>query len=142
MSLQQGPRVLWPPLASLLVVAAGGGFGGALRYALTLAFPADAAGFPWLTFGINTGGAALLGFLLTRLPASGPRAAMLRLFLATGVLGSFTTFSSFSLEVVELAGQGDAALALAYSVASIGVGLAACAAGVAAGRRSRPQAPR
>lgn len=125
------PRV--PPLDNLLAVAAGGAVGTGLRYAFVLAFPTDPGRFPLTTFAENVLGAFLLGMVLTGLlRASRPRRDW-RPFLATGVLGSFTTFSNFSIELLLLGTGGHAAVAIAYAAASVAAGLAAAAAGITAG---------
>ena len=122
-----------PPLGNILAVAAGGAIGGALRYALILAFPVEPGGFPWVIFFENISGAFLLGFVLTyvldrwRLPWD------IRPFLTTGVLGSFTTFSNFTVDIVQLGWQSAYATALTYSAASMGLGVAAALAGVVLG---------
>jgi CrcB protein len=124
----------FPTFGNLLAVAAGGALGGLMRHALIVAFPASPHQFPWVIFAENISGAFLLGLLLTVLQIRWPRRLKLRLFLATGILGAFTTFSNYSVDIVLLAHQGSAGLALGYSLASIGIGLVACYAGVVLGR--------
>jgi fluoride exporter len=124
----------FPPLRNILAVAAGGAVGGSLRHALILAFPGEPGQFPWVIFGENIAGAFLLGLLLTVLVLRWPARQALRLFLGTGILGSLTTFSNYSLDIVALAGQGSFGLALGYSLGSIGAGLAACYLGIVSAR--------
>ncbi len=103
----------------LLAVAVGGALGAVLRYSLTVG-DADATGFPWTTFGINVGGAFLLGLL----PASTwvRRHPLLPPLLGTGVLGGFTTLSAWSEQTRALADAGEVVTAGVYVVAT----LAAC----------------
>jgi len=83
------PRVLG-------VVALGGVIGSLARYGLAEAIPHGPTGFPWATFVTNVLGCFAIGLLLTRLtPRSHP---LLRPFLGTGILGGFTTFSTFAVD--------------------------------------------
>lgn len=118
----------------LASVAAGGALGTAARYGLETAFPTDLAHFPWTTLWINLAGCLLLGVVLyivfeRRLPS--PR---LRPFLAIGVLGGFTTFSTFAVEVAQRA-PDHARIAVAYLAVSLVGGPLAVLAGSAAVRR-------
>jgi fluoride exporter len=124
-----------PPWRQVAAVAAGGAIGGSLRHGLGLAYPVLPGAFPWVTLSENLLGAFGLGLLLTLLLTRWQGAGTLRPFLATGVLGSFTTFSTLSLEVVQLAAGGQPGLALVYSAASLVLGLAAALAGVKLGHR-------
>ena len=96
-------------MRDVLFVAAGGAIGAALRYSVGLGITARTGeAFPWHTFVINISGAFLIGMLLA-LPWVGMGAgAPWRLFLVTGILGGFTTFSTLSYESVELISQGRA----------------------------------
>ena len=101
--------------------------------------PNDPGTWPCATLAVNLGGAFLLGWWDTRLlrsPGADPR---LRPFLATGVCGGLTTFSTLQLELVALLREGDHGLAVAYATASIVLGLAAVLGGQAAARRVRPR---
>ena len=123
------PAVRWVPL-----IVVGGAVGTAARAALEQAFPASPAGVPWVTLIINVAGSFLLGVLLDALARTGPdegRRRAVRLTLGTGVLGGFTTYSTFMLETVDRLRDGHAALAVAYLVGSIALGLAAAGAGIA-----------
>lgn len=121
--------------AALLVVALGGALGAAARWALGVAVPSG-GGFPWTTFGINVAGTAALAAL----PALAVvrRRPLLPLFCGTGVLGGFTTLSTWSADARALLAAGDTATALAYLVGT----LAACLLAVAAVRRVVPPADR
>lgn len=114
-------------LRRLLLVMAGGTIGTAARLALGLVLPH--AGFPWAILAANVVGALLIGIVAARLPST----ADVRLFLATGVLGGFTTYSAFMTGTLEL--WTDAPLvAFAYAAASLVLGLAAAVLGLRIGR--------
>jgi CrcB protein len=109
--------------AAPLAVLAGGLLGSGVRAAILLAWPIDGDAFPFPTLAINLTGALFLGFYLARRQqaVAGPHSVP---FWAIGVLGSFTTFSLFSLEVFELLDAGQAAPAIAYVVVSTVGGVA------------------
>jgi CrcB protein len=111
------------------LVAAGGAAGAFLRWRAGLQWPVRAGTFPLTTFAVNVTGAALLGYLVGRVPATSPRREAVRLALGTGVLGGFTTFSTFAVETARLPG----ATATAYAVASVAAGVVAAVVGLAAG---------
>ena len=122
-------------MVNVLLVAAGGAFGSVCRYLTGLLMtrllgPA----FPWGTLTVNLLGSLAIGFLTelvaTRLNAS----AEMRLLIVVGVLGGFTTFSSFSLDTVALVERGQMPAAVAYVIASVGLSLIATFAGLAIGR--------
>ncbi len=116
--------------ADVLLVAAGGAAGSVARYLAGLAALGASATFPWGTFAVNVAGSFVLGVVLGALPpGSGGR-----LLLGTGFCGGFTTFSTFSAEVVALAGRGAVGRAGAYAAASAARAVAAAAAGAALGR--------
>ena len=119
----------------LAAVALGALPGGAARYALAQAVTVPAGRFPWATFWTNLSGSLLLGFLLVLLLQRYPPATYARAFAGTGFCGAYTTFSTFSVETDVLVKDGHVALAAAYVVASVVVGLAAVVAGILAGRR-------
>lgn len=109
----------------VVYVALGGALGAAARYGLGGWIHSWAgSGFPWGTFAINATGSLLVGFLLRFLEgvAATPE---LRGFLTIGLLGAFTTFSTFSQETVALLQDGEWARAGLYSVGSLLLGLAA-----------------
>jgi CrcB protein len=111
-------------LTAVLLVAAGGAIGSVLRYAVSLAALALlGAAFPWGTLAVNVVGSAAIGAL-----AGAGLDGQARLLLVPGLLGGFTTFSAFSLEAAFL-WERSAALAVAYVVLSVALGIAACAAG-------------
>ncbi|MGI8721972.1 MAG: fluoride efflux transporter FluC [Geodermatophilaceae bacterium] len=118
----------------LAAVSAGGALGGTARYGLERAFPVAGSGFPWATFAVNVAGAFVLSIVLVLIVALGPQRRYLRPFVAIGILGSFTTFSTWMLEVHDLATADRVGLASAYLGSSLLAGLLAAAAGVLVGR--------
>ena len=122
-------------MRDVLFVAAGGAIGAALRYGIGLGITARTGeGFPWHTLAINVVGAFLIGMLLA-LPWTGMSSgAPWRLFLVTGILGGFTTFSTLSYESIELVSQGRAIAGLANMFGSGALGLGAAWLGLLAGR--------
>ena len=118
-----------PPtfLAASLTVALGGGFGAWLRYATGRLMPLGT--FPWATQTVNIAGSFAMGLLagwLARHSGGEPW----RLLLGVGVLGGFTTFSAFSLELVALIERGDAGMAAVYALVSVIAGVAGLFAGL------------
>lgn len=91
-------------------------------------------GFPYATMAINIAGGLLMGLLAGSLLRLGAQGEAWRLFLGVGVLGGFTTFSSFSLDTVVLAQRGEVGLAAAYVLVSAAGSIAALYAGLAAAR--------
>jgi CrcB protein len=119
---------------AVAAVAAGAVIGGALRYAVDHVLPNSPTQFPWATFTVNLTGSFALGALLMVVFESTWSVRYLREFAGVGVLGSYTTFSTW---MVELRGQAAASELRAlnlYLVGSIVLGLTASALGVAAGR--------
>ncbi|WP_291377767.1 CrcB family protein [Demequina sp.] len=116
----------------IVLVALGGAVGTLARWALTENLPSR-GGWPVATLVENLVGAFLLGLLLEALVRSGdetPGRRMLRLGLGTGVLGGFTTFSAFALEVERLLATGAGGVAIGYFAASLVGGFVTCLAGV------------
>jgi len=127
--------------ATTLVVFAGGALGTATRAALEAANPAPQGGWPWATFLINVSGAFVLGLLLELLSRRGPDVGarrLLRLGLGTGVMGGYTTYSTFALETVRLLEGGALLLGLGYALGSVLLGLAAAWAGTLLAIRIAP----
>lgn len=110
-----------------LALAIGGAFVGTfIREGLELTFPAGSGAWPWTTFLINLSGAFILGTLLGFLSGRGEdhgRRRRIRLFAGTGVLGGYTTYSTFMLEVVKLGQVGAVWVSAAYLLGSIFLGL-------------------
>ncbi|GAB95742.1 CrcB protein [Kineosphaera limosa] len=113
----------------LALVAVGGGVGTAVRAVAEERFAAPAGSWPWATFAINLSGAFALALLLESLARRGPdvgRRRAVRLGVGTGVLGGFTTYSTFAVETGHLGWP----LGPAYAVATVLLGLLAAAAGL------------
>lgn len=127
------------------VIFVGGGLGTLARAVLEDAAPARPGAVPWTTLAINVVGSLLLGLLLETLARTGPdegwrRTA--RLGLGTGVLGGFTTYSTFAVETVGRLAPQTLLVGIAYAVGSVVSGVAAAAVGyrLAHGlRRSTPE---
>ena len=106
-----------------LLVALGGALGSLLRYGLGAWVQGSlGAGFPWSTLFVNALGSFLIGLPL-RLSLQGALSGEARLFLAVGVLGGFTTFSSLSYETLALLQGGEVGKALLYAFGSLFLGL-------------------
>ena len=116
-----------------LLIFIGAGVGANARFWLSAWISARWHHFPWSTFAVNVTGSLLLGVLLGYLDRHSGSYAW-RLLLGVGLLGGYTTFSTFSLEAVGLMRSGHAWEALAYVVASCALGLGAAYAGYAAMR--------
>ena len=122
-----GLRVLRLPVrpAWLGVILLGGSAGTALRAWLEAMYATPAGGWPWVTFWINICGSFILGGLLEVLAETGPDQGWrrgLRLGLGTGLMGGFTTYSTFSVETVRLVSAGLWGSALSYGLGSVILG--------------------
>ncbi|HZB37636.1 MAG TPA: fluoride efflux transporter CrcB [Beijerinckiaceae bacterium] len=109
-----------------LLVFVGAGIGGALRHGVNLASErAFGPGFPWSTLAVNVVGSFAMGMLAGWLAvkAGAEWSQPVRLFLATGILGGFTTFSAFSLDAVLLWERGAKYAALAYIGGSVALSI-------------------
>jgi len=104
---------------------------------LEKAVPVQAGAWPWSIFLINVGGAAALGYFVTRLQERLPPTTYRRPFLGTGFCGALTTFSTLQVEVVSLEKDGHVLMAAGYMVASITVGLLAVTGAMLITRRAR-----
>lgn len=114
------------------VVALGGVIGSLARYGLAEAFPHSPGGFPWATFATNVLGCFAIGVLLVRItPRSHP---LLRPFLGTGILGGFTTFSTFAVDTERLL-HVHLLVAVAYYFGTVVAALLAALIGEWAGAR-------
>jgi CrcB protein len=107
------------------VVALGGGLGAAARYGALRLWPTPEGGFPWATFGVNAAGCALIGVLMVLITEVWAAHRLVRPFLGTGVLGGFTTFSTYSQEIEGLVDAERARTALAYMTLTVAAALAA-----------------
>lgn len=116
------------PLAASVYVALGGGTGAVLRYhagRLLAHWIGPGTAFPWGTLAVNVTGSLAMGLLAGFLARHGHGGEHWRLLLGVGLLGGYTTFSAFSLELMLLVERHQAGLALAYGVLSVAAGLAA-----------------
>ncbi|WP_058748746.1 fluoride efflux transporter FluC [Curtobacterium oceanosedimentum] len=132
------PHLRWRFLG---LVALGGAIGTGVRAALAAALP-SVDGISWTILAINVVGAFCLGLLLESLAHAGPdtgRRRALRLFVGTGVLGGFTTYSTLADDTARLLDVGRWGAGTGYALLSVVLGLVAAAAGawIAGARRSR-----
>jgi CrcB protein len=123
-----GPQVL-------AVIALGGAIGALGRYGLAEAMPHRAGTFPWATFLTNVSGCLLIGILLVVITEARTVHPLSRPFLGTGVLGGFTTFSTFSVETERLLG-GHPLTAVTYFFGTVAAALLAVQTGVVVTRRA------
>jgi CrcB protein len=132
LGLQPRTPTDWPRrIATATAIGVGGFLGAAGRYQLgQWAAGQWGAAFPWGTLLVNVLGSFLLGFYLALVTERFVGRPVTRLFLATGFLGAFTTFSTFSYEAVRLVAAGAPGVALAYVAGSLALGLAAAVAGM------------
>lgn len=123
---------------TLVAVAGGSALGGVLRVAVGSVLPVGVGSrFPWSTLAVNVVGSAAIGVVaaLSADATAGLRGhPVFRQAVMAGVLGGFTTFSSFSLETVALMRLGLSGAALLNAALSVGLSVGACALGLAAGR--------
>ncbi|MFJ4468356.1 fluoride efflux transporter CrcB [Streptomyces sp. NPDC089424] len=117
------------------VVAVGGAIGAVARYAAVLWWPPHPGGFPWSTFWVNAVGCAVIGVFMVLVTEFRSPHRLLRPFFGTGVLGGFTTFSTYAVDIERLADSGHPATAVAYLAATVVAALAAVWAATAATRR-------
>lgn len=118
----------------LVAISLGGMLGASARYGIARWIPTAPHGFPWATFWTNLSGSFLLGFLLVLLLERFPPTKLLRPFLATGIIGAFTTMSTYEVETALLIKNGHAATGLLYGFGSLAAGLVLAYAGILAGR--------
>ena len=115
----------------LLYATAGGAIGTAARHLVNEGFGRWlGAGFPWSTLFVNVVGGLLMGALIEALALRFDGSIELRTFLATGILGGFTTFSAFSMDAVLLMQRGETATAALYIGASVLLSILALLAGL------------
>jgi CrcB protein len=122
---------------SILLVFLGAGLGGVARHGVNvMSLRVFGTGFPWHTLGVNVVGSLIMGIVVGWLAmrSEWPGGGALRLFVATGVLGGFTTFSAFSLDAWLLWERGQGGAAAAYVAGSVAASLAGLGAGLAAMR--------
>ena len=119
-------------MTGFLLVFIVGGVGAALRHGVNiLAARLLGAGFPYATIIENVSGSLAMGLLAGYFAFKGDASQPMRLFLATGVLGGYTTFSAFSLDTALLWERGEVALAAVYVIGSVALSIAGLFAGLA-----------
>jgi fluoride exporter len=120
-------------LGLLSAVAVGGALGSVGRYAVGRAVPHVPGEFPWGTALVNISGSMAMGVLIVWVLSMHAPHPWLRPFLGVGVLGGWTTFSTFALDIHTMVTAGNGPLATAYLVGSLVVGIAAVGVGVTLG---------
>lgn len=131
---QQARRTLRSRWDILLVIAAGGALGSLARCGLGEVFSAERGDFPWATFIENVSGGLVLGVLMVFVIDVWPPSRYVRPFLGVGVLGGFTTFSTYLLDTRALVVADRAPLAAIYLFGTLTAGIAAVWLGIAAAR--------
>jgi len=117
---------------SYLLVFVGGGLGASLRHLVNLTCARGlGTAFPWGTFIINISGSLVMGLIAGYLAFKGEASQPWRLFLMTGILGGYTTFSAFSLDAALLYQRGEIGSALFYVLGSVVLSIAGLFAGLA-----------
>jgi len=120
--------------AVLMVIAAGGALGAAARYLVGLAWPAPPGSFPWATMGINLIGCGLIGVLMVLVAEVWTGQRLVRPFVGTGILGGFTTFSTYAVDLQQLIAGRHLITAVTYLLATVIGALVAVWAGTHATR--------
>jgi CrcB protein len=121
----------------VLSILAGGAAGALARGGVGEALPHHAGSWPWATFIVNLAGAYILAWSTTRLAERVAPTRYWRLLLGTGFCGALTTFSTFQVETLRLARDGYPEVAVAYSVASLALGMVCAIGGTVVARRGR-----
>jgi CrcB protein len=130
------------PWAVLSVISLGGALGALARAGLGNAFPAGTSAFPWATFAINVSGCLLIGVLMVLVTEVWASQRLVRPFFGVGVLGGYTTFSTYVVDIQRLVDAGAGGTALAYLAATVVAALAATYAGLVAARWALRRRPR
>ena len=119
-------------MTAYIVVFLGGGLGAALRHGINIGVARlFGGGFPYATFFINVSGSFVMGLIAAWFAFKGDASQHWRLFLTTGILGGYTTFSTFSLDAALLYERGQLGLAAGYVIGSVLLGLIGLFAGLA-----------
>ena len=109
----------------LATIAVGGALGAAARFLAGRIWPTSGTAFPWTTWAVNLVGCALIGVLMVLVTDVWTGRRLLRPFVGTGVLGGFTTFSTYSVDIQRLTASGHLPTALAYLLATVVAALVA-----------------
>ncbi|MEY9943736.1 CrcB family protein [Kitasatospora sp. GAS1066B] len=136
----RGPREL--PLDAVAVVAVGGVLGAEARYEAGRLWPTAAGCFPWTTLLINVLGCLVIGAFLVAITEGRPAHRLVRPFFGTGVLGGFTTFSTYCVDIQRLLARGEAGTAFGYLALTLVTAMVAVAGGAGATRRVLARAGR
>ena len=120
-------------MSPYFLVMAGGALGAGMRYQVSRWLPMG-TGWPWATFAVNVAGGLAMGLLAAWAMRTGHAGEGVRLLLGAGILGGFTTFSAFSLEMAMMIERGQLGMAMGYALASVVLALLAVFAGLAVGR--------
>jgi CrcB protein len=129
-------------LPVLGAIAVGGVLGAEARYGLGVAWPHLAGNVPWATLVINVSGCVLIGVLMVLITERGPVHPLLRPLLGVGVLGGYTTFSTYAVDAVQLVAAGRMASAAGYVLATPVLAVLGVALGTAGARRLAPRVRR
>ncbi|WP_367434594.1 fluoride efflux transporter FluC [Streptomyces celluloflavus] len=124
-------RGQWPVIGA---VAVGGAIGASARYGASLIWPTPGGTFPWTTLGVNAVGCALMGVLMVLITEVWSPHRLVRPFLGTGILGGFTTFSTYVVDIQRLVDARRAALGMACLGATVLAALTGVWAAMAATR--------
>ncbi|MFD9462514.1 fluoride efflux transporter CrcB [Streptomyces sp. NPDC060027] len=118
------------------MVSLGGAVGATARYGAGQLWPTQTGTFPWTTFAINVVGCAVIGVFMVLITDAWPAHRLVRPFFGTGVLGGFTTFSTYAVDIRTLVGAGHPGTGLGYLAATLCAALAAVWLGTTAARRA------
>jgi fluoride exporter len=124
-------RARWPVLGA---ISAGGVLGAAARHGLALAWPHHRGQFPWATFVTNVSGCLLIGVLMVLITEVWSAHRLLRPFAGVGVLGGYTTFSTYTVDVQQMVAGGAARIGLLYLAGTLLTALVAVYTGITATR--------
>lgn len=119
----------------LIVIAAGGVVGALLRYQLGRWWPTPVPQFPWTTLGINVSGCLVIGCFMVMITERWSLHALVRPFVGTGMLGGYTTFSTYAVDIVLLTRAGHPAAAGLYLIGTLTGALLAVIVGMLTTRR-------
>ncbi|MGQ4487160.1 fluoride efflux transporter CrcB [Streptomyces sp. SAS_281] len=114
-----------PQTAVVAVVALGGAAGASARYGASLLWPTATGGFPWTTLVVNVTGCAVIGVFMVVISEVWAAHRLVRPFFGTGVLGGFTTFSTYAVDIERLVSEDRAGTGLVYLGVTLLAALAA-----------------